>query len=159
MCPNTVDTIMSPMLAKLFVLHVFSKHGVPSHVTIITHLFCPPNILIYLDTCPHLICAVHQIWMACYISLTQTQLTLINKFFHWFHKSSLSPLSIIPRVCKWAYRSKAHLYITLINSCAGLGTSIKDWGRPGPIKALLCIFLELDPSLTLFPLFHVRINF
>ena len=28
----TVDTIMSPMLAKLFVLHVFSKHGVPSHV-------------------------------------------------------------------------------------------------------------------------------
>ena len=24
---------MSPMLAKLFVLHVFSKHGVPSHVT------------------------------------------------------------------------------------------------------------------------------
>ena len=29
----TVDTIMSPMLAKLFVLHVFSKHGVPSHIT------------------------------------------------------------------------------------------------------------------------------
>ena len=29
----TVDTITSPMLAKLFVLHVFSKHGVPSHVT------------------------------------------------------------------------------------------------------------------------------
>ena len=29
----TVSTIMSPMLAKLFVLHVFSKHGVPSHVT------------------------------------------------------------------------------------------------------------------------------
>ena len=28
-----VDTIMSPMLAKLFVLHVFSKHSVPSHVT------------------------------------------------------------------------------------------------------------------------------
>ena len=30
--PNC-DTITSPMLAKLFVLHVFSKHGVPSHVT------------------------------------------------------------------------------------------------------------------------------
>ena len=30
---STVDTIMSPMLAKLFVLHIFSKHGVPSHVT------------------------------------------------------------------------------------------------------------------------------
>ena len=29
----TVDTITSPMLAKLFVLHVFSKHSVPSHVT------------------------------------------------------------------------------------------------------------------------------
>ena len=29
----TIDTIMSPMLAKLFVLHGFSKHGVPSHVT------------------------------------------------------------------------------------------------------------------------------
>ena len=29
----TVDTITSPMLAKLFILHVFSEHGVPSHVT------------------------------------------------------------------------------------------------------------------------------
>ena len=29
----TVNTITSPMLAKLFVLHVFSKHGVPSHIT------------------------------------------------------------------------------------------------------------------------------
>ena len=29
----TVDTITSLMLAKLFVLHVFSKHGVPLHVT------------------------------------------------------------------------------------------------------------------------------
>ena len=29
----TVDTITSPMLAKLFILHVFSKHSVPSHVT------------------------------------------------------------------------------------------------------------------------------
>ena len=29
----TVDTITALMLAKLFVLHVFSKHGVPSHVT------------------------------------------------------------------------------------------------------------------------------
>jgi len=30
--PTTVN-ITSPMLAQLFVLHVFSKHGVPSHVT------------------------------------------------------------------------------------------------------------------------------
>ena len=29
----TFNTITSPMLAKLFILHVFSKHGVPSHVT------------------------------------------------------------------------------------------------------------------------------
>ena len=29
----TVDKIDSPELAQLFVLHVFSKHGVPSHVT------------------------------------------------------------------------------------------------------------------------------
>ena len=42
----TVDTITSPMLAKLFVLHVFSKHGVPLHVTsdrgseFVSALFC-----------------------------------------------------------------------------------------------------------------------
>ena len=29
----TYDTVTSPQLAQLFVLHVFSKHGVPSHVT------------------------------------------------------------------------------------------------------------------------------
>ena len=29
----TIDTITSPMLAKLFVLHVFPKHCVPSHIT------------------------------------------------------------------------------------------------------------------------------
>ena len=29
----THDTIMSVELAKLFVLHVFSKHGIPNHVT------------------------------------------------------------------------------------------------------------------------------
>ena len=29
----TYDTITSPELAKLFVAHMFSKHGVPSHVT------------------------------------------------------------------------------------------------------------------------------
>ena len=29
----TVDTINAQLLAKLFVLHVFSKHGVPSHIT------------------------------------------------------------------------------------------------------------------------------
>jgi hypothetical protein len=29
----TYDTITSPDLARLFLLHVFSKHGVPSHVT------------------------------------------------------------------------------------------------------------------------------
>ena len=29
----TVDTITSPMLTKLFIMHVFSKHRIPSHVT------------------------------------------------------------------------------------------------------------------------------
>src|SRR5882724_1130973 len=29
----THDTITSPQLALLFILHIFSKHGVPSHVT------------------------------------------------------------------------------------------------------------------------------
>ena len=29
----TIVTITSPMLAKLFILHVFLKHGIPSHVT------------------------------------------------------------------------------------------------------------------------------
>jgi hypothetical protein len=29
----TVDKITTPQLAQLFVIHVFSKHGVPSHVT------------------------------------------------------------------------------------------------------------------------------
>ena len=29
----TIDTITSPMLAKLFILHVFSKHGVPVVIT------------------------------------------------------------------------------------------------------------------------------
>ena len=29
----THDTITSPELAKLFLLHVFSKHGVPAHIT------------------------------------------------------------------------------------------------------------------------------
>src|SRR3979411_708456 len=41
----THDTITSPQLAELFVLHVFSKHGVPSHTTsdrgteFVTHFF------------------------------------------------------------------------------------------------------------------------
>src|SRR5882724_7565255 len=41
----THDTITSPQLAQLFILHVFSKHGVPSHITsdrgteFISHLF------------------------------------------------------------------------------------------------------------------------
>ena len=42
----THDTITSPELAQLFLLHVFSKHGVPVHVTsdrgteFISHFFC-----------------------------------------------------------------------------------------------------------------------
>src|SRR6266705_1088267 len=29
----TTDTIMAPELAWLFLLHIFSKHGIPSHIT------------------------------------------------------------------------------------------------------------------------------
>jgi protoheme ferro-lyase len=29
----THDTITSTQLAELFIIHVFSKHGVPSHIT------------------------------------------------------------------------------------------------------------------------------
>ena len=42
----THDTITSVELACLFVIHVFSKHGVPSHVTsdhsseFVSHFFC-----------------------------------------------------------------------------------------------------------------------
>jgi hypothetical protein len=42
----THDTITSPDLARLFLLHVFSKHGIPSHVTLdqgmefVSHFFC-----------------------------------------------------------------------------------------------------------------------
>src|SRR3979490_1051316 len=45
----TVDTITSANLAKLFVLHVFSKHGVPSHITsnrgskFVSHFFRSPS--------------------------------------------------------------------------------------------------------------------
>jgi len=46
----THDTIMSPQLAQLFILHVFSKHGVPSHITadhgteFTSHFFQPLRI-------------------------------------------------------------------------------------------------------------------
>ena len=42
----THDTITLPKLAQLFLLHVFSKHGVPAHVTsdrgteFVSHFFC-----------------------------------------------------------------------------------------------------------------------
>ena len=42
----TYDTITSPQLAQLFLLHIFSKHRVPSHVTsdqgteFVSHFFC-----------------------------------------------------------------------------------------------------------------------
>jgi len=42
----TIDDITTPQLAQLFLIHVFSNHGVPSHVTsdrgseFISHFFC-----------------------------------------------------------------------------------------------------------------------
>ena len=44
------DTIVSVDLAHLFVLHVFSKHGVPSHVTSDRGLEFVSNFFRYLGT-------------------------------------------------------------------------------------------------------------
>src|SRR5260370_41682544 len=51
----THDTINSPQLAQLFITHVFSKHGVPSHVTsdwgteFISHFFCSLSKLLQME--------------------------------------------------------------------------------------------------------------
>jgi len=44
------DTITSMDLAHLFILHVFSKHGVPSHVTFDRGLEFVSNFFCSLDT-------------------------------------------------------------------------------------------------------------
>ena len=50
----TINTITSPILAKLFILHVFSKHGIPSHVTsncgkeFISAFFCSLGKVLYI---------------------------------------------------------------------------------------------------------------
>ena len=44
------NTIMSTDLAHLFVLHVFSKHGIPSHVTSNRGLEFVSNFFCSLDT-------------------------------------------------------------------------------------------------------------
>jgi hypothetical protein len=59
----THDTISSPELAKLFLLHVFSKHGVPSHITsnrgpeFISHFFC--SLGKALNICLHFTSSYH----------------------------------------------------------------------------------------------------
>ena len=51
------DTITSADLARLFVLHMFSKHGVPFHVTsnrgseFVSNLFQSSNLWALLSTC------------------------------------------------------------------------------------------------------------
>src|SRR6266850_1706057 len=51
----TYDTINSPELAQLFLTHVFSKHGVPLHVTsdqgtkFISHFFCSLGKLLQME--------------------------------------------------------------------------------------------------------------
>src|SRR5260370_15540689 len=51
----TYDTINSPQLAQLFLTHVFSKHGVPSHVTsdwgtkFVSHFFCSLGKLLQME--------------------------------------------------------------------------------------------------------------
>ena len=59
----THDTITSPELAKLFLLHVFSKHGVPAHVTsdrgteFVSHFF--QSLGKALDMCLHFTSGYH----------------------------------------------------------------------------------------------------
>src|SRR3979490_346443 len=59
----TVDTITSAELAKLFVLHVFLKHGIPSHVTsdrgskFVSHFF--RSLGKALDMCLHFTSGYH----------------------------------------------------------------------------------------------------
>ena len=51
----TQDTINSPELAQLFLTHVFSKHGVPLHVTsdwgteFVSHFFCSLGKLLQME--------------------------------------------------------------------------------------------------------------
>jgi hypothetical protein len=42
----THDTITSTQLAKLFIVHVFSKHGVLSHVTEVLNLCLVSSVLL-----------------------------------------------------------------------------------------------------------------
>ena len=59
----THDMIMSQQLAQLFVLHVFSKHRIPSHVTsdhgseFVSHFFC--SLRIALDMKLHFTSGYH----------------------------------------------------------------------------------------------------
>jgi len=59
----THNTITSPELAKLFLLHVFSKHKVPSHITsdhrteFVSHFFC--SLRKALDICLHFTFSYH----------------------------------------------------------------------------------------------------
>ena len=59
----THDTITSPELAKLFLLHVFSKHGVPAHITsdcgteFVSHFF--QSLGKALDMCLHFTSRYH----------------------------------------------------------------------------------------------------
>ena len=59
----THDTITSPELAKLFLLHMFSKHGVPAHVTsdrgteFVSHFF--RSLRKALDMCLHFTSGYH----------------------------------------------------------------------------------------------------
>src|SRR6266850_4281312 len=51
----TYDTINSPKLAQLFLTHIFSKHGVPSHITsdrgteFVSHFFCSLGKLLQME--------------------------------------------------------------------------------------------------------------
>jgi hypothetical protein len=63
----TVDTITSAQLAELFVLHIFSKHGVPSYCTsdcgseFVSHFSCSLGFL-QLRNCAQYVAPFH-LWL------------------------------------------------------------------------------------------------
>ena len=93
----THDTITSQQLAQLFVLHVFSKHGVPSHVTsdhgteFISHFF--QSLGTTLDMKLHFTSGYHQkvtdklnklirLWNSTYESIATTNKTIGLNSYH-----------------------------------------------------------------------------
>jgi len=95
----THDTITSPELAKLFLLHMFSKHSVPTHVTsdhgteFVSHFFW--SLWKALNMHLHFTSSYHpegdgqteqsnQMLEQCFGSTATTSRTTGQTYFHWW---------------------------------------------------------------------------